>query len=130
MVAAEVDRSGDSEDSEGPPCVLRLRAVSGLTNMEYARMSIVVPKCVHVSCKVLVGLNGAFPDDEPEANAEKKKKPTLSAVFPQLFRDDDEEYVKHAAQDLLDVLTWCRYLRLTSPASPARGAKRQKRCAD
>jgi hypothetical protein len=122
MVAAAA-LFGDCEDSEGPPCVLRLRAVSGLTNMEYARMSILVPGCVHVSCESLDCLNGAFPEEE-------KKKRRLADVFPQLFRDDDEEYVKHAAQDLLDVLTWCRYLRLTSPASPARGAKRQKRCAD
>ena len=53
----------------------------------------------------------------------------LADVFPQLFRDDDEEYVKHAAQDLLDVLTWCRYLRLTPPAR-TRGAKRKRRGAD
>ena len=121
MVAADA-LFEDWQDSDGPGCVLRLRAVSGLTNMEYARVSILVPGCAHVSCSRLERLNGAFPDEE-------NKKRRLSDVFPQLFRDDDEEYVRHAAQDLLDVLTWCRYLRLTPPAR-TRGAKRRRRGTD
>ena len=111
--------------------VLDLRAVSGLTQMEYARLGIVLPGCVRRDVERLVDARIVH------ASASKtlaNDGVRLSRVAPSLFRrEENDDGARRAAEDLLDVLTWCRVLRLTGPEPEEKGgdegrasAKRQK----
>ena len=134
--ASSDDEDEDAEDAEdaagaatAPAAfVLDLRAVSGLTRMEYARLGIVMPGCARRDVDRLVETLGAGGG-------------VLSRALPSLFpraretntNGGDAGGARLAAEDLLDVLTWCRYLRLTAPAGsrgdPCEPEKRPRRDA-
>ena len=101
--------------------------------MEYARLGIVLPRCLKRDVERLVATakkKNARSAETEDARAEGRA-PVLSRAFPMAFRGgvgdgDSEAGARRAAEDLLDVLTWCRYLRLTPPEE-ARSDRRAKR---
>lgn len=130
--ADDADDADDDDDADDA-FVLDLRAVSGLTQMEYARLGIVLPRCLKRDVERLVATakkKNARSAETEDARAEGRA-PVLSRAFPMAFRGgvgdgDSEAGARRAAEDLLDVLTWCRYLRLTPPEE-ARSDRRAKR---
>jgi hypothetical protein len=129
------------ESSEDASCVLRIRSVSGLTDMAYARLTIVCPACLRDTVARLVavsrvggmglqGLGSARSEPLAESRA-------LASVAPALFSvasdpDETHETEKIAVGDLLDVLVWCRFARLErggdhhEPSRLERPAKRTR----
>ena len=105
--------------------------------MEYARLGIVLPRCLKRDVERLVATadarsRAAAKKTETEDARAEGRAPVLSRAFPMAFRGggvgdgDSEAGARRAAEDLLDVLTWCRYLRLTPPEE-ARSDRRAKR---
>ena len=126
----DADDADEKDDDADDAFVLDLRAVSGLTQMEYARLGIVLPRCLKRDVERLVAIADARSAETEDARAEGRA-PVLSRAFPIAFRGgggdgDSEAGARRAAEDLLDVLTWCRYLRLTPPEE-ARSDRRAKR---
>ena len=138
----ENEDDDDDDDDDDDAFLLDLRAVSGLTQMEYARLGIVLPRCLKRDVERLVatasGSRAAETEDAKKFRAGKKSPlaPVLSRAFPSAFRGggggggDSEAGARRAAEDLLDVLTWCRYLRLTPPEEARSGRRAKRRRGD
>ena len=143
--AEDDDADADADDDDDDEAfVLDLRAVSGLTQMEYARLGIVLPRCLKRDVERLVATASgeqsprAAENEDARENGgllvtKKRRAPVLSRAFPSAFRGgggDSEAGARRAAEDLLDVLTWCRYLRLTPPEEARSGRRAKRRRGD
>ena len=132
------DADADADDDDDDDAfVLDLRAVSGLTQMEYARLGIVLPRCLKRDVERLVATASGEQSRRRAAETEdaraRRGSLVLSRAFPSAFRGgggDSEAGARRAAEDLLDVLTWCRYLRLTPPEEARSGRRAKRRRGD
>jgi len=129
----------DEDDDDDDAFVLDLRAVSGLTQMEYARLGIVLPRCLKRDVERLVATASGEQSRRRAAETEdarclRRGSLVLSRAFPSAFLSggggDSEAGARRAAEDLLDVLTWCRYLRLTPPEEARSGRRAKRRRGD
>ena len=129
----------DDDDDDDDAFVLDLRAVSGLTQMEYARLGIVLPRCLKRDVERLVATASGEQSRRRAAETEdarclRRGSLVLSRAFPSAFLSggggDSEAGARRAAEDLLDVLTWCRYLRLTPPEEARSGRRAKRRRGD
>ena len=128
----------EDDDDDDDAFVLDLRAVSGLTQMEYARLGIVLPRCLKRDVERLVATASGEQSRRRAAETEdarclRRGSLVLSRAFPSAFRGgggDSEAGARRAAEDLLDVLTWCRYLRLTPPEEARSGRRAKRRRGD
>tara|TARA_B110000977_G_scaffold31795_1_gene42139 strand:+ start:18886 stop:21090 length:2205 start_codon:yes stop_codon:yes gene_type:complete len=97
--------------ANAPDFILDLRATSGLTNMDYCRMQIVLPPCLREYAKRVVEAShdGA---DNPHADR------TMGALFPEYLNYFTQKPVVMTSdswstmRDFLDVLVWCRFVKL------------------